>query len=211
MSTAYWPWWVGAVALAGVNVGFWWCLGRSLGVSGHWRMATQFLANRRLDQLEKPFLEDPNALQAAIERATCEQFGPRSLGAAAAAPAGPDHPGPGATAASAATRVPWGAHIIFLLMILAGGYLAQSLRGPVELHAGTYAGLRELIGTGWASVSLLGLGGFLVGFGARMAGGCPTWHGLSGCARLRWPSMLATACFFGGAVAVSFLLAWLAS
>lgn len=49
-------------------------------------------------------------------------------------------------------------------------------------------------------------GGILVGFGTRLAGGCSSGHGLSGCGRLRPVSLVATAVFFGTAVAVSFLL-----
>lgn len=211
MFTHYWPWWLGAVALAGVNVGFWWFLGRTLGISGHWRMAMQFRESRRLDQVEKPFLQDPNALQAALEQATHEQFGHQSLGAGAASPASAPPAAQVAPVAPDPGRVTWGAHVIFLLMILAGGYFAQSLRTPVVLSSGTYDGFRELVGTGWVAISLLGISGFLVGFGARMAGGCTAWHGLSGCSRLQWASMLATACFFGGAVAISFLIAWLAA
>ena len=49
-------------------------------------------------------------------------------------------------------------------------------------------------------------GGFLVGFGARMAGGCTMGHGLSGCGRLQPVSFAATASFFGAAIAVSIAL-----
>ena len=55
-------------------------------------------------------------------------------------------------------------------------------------------------------VCLLFAGGVLVGFGTRLAGGCSSGHGLSGCGRLRPVSMVATAVFFGTAVIVSFLL-----
>jgi uncharacterized membrane protein YedE/YeeE len=50
------------------------------------------------------------------------------------------------------------------------------------------------------------VGGVLVGFGTRLAGGCSSGHGLSGCGRLRPVSIVATAVFFGTAVGVSFLL-----
>ena len=55
-------------------------------------------------------------------------------------------------------------------------------------------------------ISLLFAGGVLVGFGTRLAGGCSSGHGLSGCGRLQPVSLVATAVFFGAAVAVSFLL-----
>jgi uncharacterized membrane protein YedE/YeeE len=55
-------------------------------------------------------------------------------------------------------------------------------------------------------IAVLFGGGMLVGFGTRLAGGCSSGHGLSGCGRLRPVSLLATAVFFGTAVLVSFLL-----
>lgn len=41
-------------------------------------------------------------------------------------------------------------------------------------------------------------GGFLIGFGARMAGGCTSGHGISGTLQLAVSSWLAFICFFGG-------------
>ncbi len=47
-------------------------------------------------------------------------------------------------------------------------------------------------------VALLVLGGFLVGFGARYAGGCTSGHAISGLSNLQFPSLLAVIGFFGG-------------
>jgi uncharacterized protein len=47
------------------------------------------------------------------------------------------------------------------------------------------------------------LGGFLVGFGTRYARGCTSGHGILGLSALQWPSMLATASFFGGGILLS--------
>ncbi len=49
------------------------------------------------------------------------------------------------------------------------------------------------------------LGGFLVGFGTRYAGGCTSGHSIMGISNLQWPSIIAT-CFFmiGG-----FISSWL--
>lgn len=50
-------------------------------------------------------------------------------------------------------------------------------------------------------------GGFLVGFGARYAGGCTSGHGITGLATLQLASLVAVAGFFaGGLVATYFLL-----
>jgi uncharacterized membrane protein YedE/YeeE len=55
-------------------------------------------------------------------------------------------------------------------------------------------------------IGVLFIGGVLVGFGTRLAGGCSSGHGLSGCGRLQPVSIVATAVFFGTAALVSFLL-----
>ncbi|MBW8687815.1 YeeE/YedE family protein [Chitinophaga rhizophila] len=41
-------------------------------------------------------------------------------------------------------------------------------------------------------------GGFLVGFGARYAGGCTSGHAIMGLSNLQWPSLVATCCFMAG-------------
>ena len=49
-------------------------------------------------------------------------------------------------------------------------------------------------------------GGFLVGFGARWAGGCTSGHAISGLADLQFPSLVAVIGFFIGGLAVVHLL-----
>lgn len=59
----------------------------------------------------------------------------------------------------------------------------------------------------WA---ILLLGGFLVGFGARYAGGCTSGHAISGLANLQLPSLVAVIGFFAGGLAMThFLLPFL--
>lgn len=50
------------------------------------------------------------------------------------------------------------------------------------------------------------LGGILVGFGARLGGGCTSGHGVCGVARLSRRSLVATAIFIGVAFLVTFAL-----
>ena len=45
---------------------------------------------------------------------------------------------------------------------------------------------------------LLVVGGFLVGFGTRYAGGCTSGHAILGLSNLQWPSLVATCCFMAG-------------
>ena len=42
------------------------------------------------------------------------------------------------------------------------------------------------------------VGGFLVGFGTRYAGGCTSGHAIMGLSTLQWPSLVATICFMAG-------------
>jgi uncharacterized membrane protein YedE/YeeE len=104
---------------------------------------------------------------------------------------------------------PLSAHLLFLVMIFAGGLLAKVLTpgeglgvtaSPDPAHA-------ALFGSGWRGALALVAGGAMVGFGTRLAGGCTSGHGLSGCSRFQPGSLLATACFFGTGVLVSFVLA----
>jgi hypothetical protein len=49
-------------------------------------------------------------------------------------------------------------------------------------------------------------GGFLVGFGARYAGGCTSGHAISGLADLQFPSLVAVIGFFAGGLFVTYIL-----
>ncbi|MBS1596586.1 MAG: YeeE/YedE family protein [Bacteroidetes bacterium] len=47
-------------------------------------------------------------------------------------------------------------------------------------------------------IMLTVVGGFLVGFGTRYAGGCTSGHAIMGISNLQWPSLVATCCFMAG-------------
>lgn len=108
---------------------------------------------------------------------------------------------------------------IFLGGLVAAQWLAPG--NPPVIAAQTQADLQQLGVTdfsglmptdlfGWeAAFSLKGLffmviGGFLVGFGTRYAGGCTSGHAISGLSNLQWPSLVATICFMIG----GFLSTW---
>lgn len=56
-------------------------------------------------------------------------------------------------------------------------------------------------------IVLIIVGGFLVGFGTRYAGGCTSGHSIMGLSNLQWPSLVATICFMiGGIVVANFVL-----
>jgi uncharacterized membrane protein YedE/YeeE len=50
------------------------------------------------------------------------------------------------------------------------------------------------------------IGGVLLGFGARWAGGCTSGHGISGTLQLSVNSMIAAVCFFIGGIAVAMII-----
>lgn len=59
-------------------------------------------------------------------------------------------------------------------------------------------------------LALLLVGGILVGFGSRYAGGCTSGHAISGLSNLQLPSLIATIGFFiGGLVMVHFIFPFL--
>jgi len=61
-----------------------------------------------------------------------------------------------------------------------------------------------------SSLAILVVGGFLVGFGARYAGGCTSGHAISGLSELQWPSLIAVIGFFiGGLVMVHLIFPFL--
>ena len=54
---------------------------------------------------------------------------------------------------------------------------------------------------------LMVVGGFLVGFGTRYAGGCTSGHAIMGLSNLQWPSLVATCCFMiGGFITANLIL-----
>ncbi len=50
------------------------------------------------------------------------------------------------------------------------------------------------------------IGGFLVGFGARYAGGCTSGHAISGLANRQLPSLLAVLGFFAGGLLATWVI-----
>lgn len=123
-------------------------------------------------------------------------------------------------------------NLVFVLGIFLGGILAAGILpnpNPVQVNPRLAA---ELAGYGitnyselvpvdmmnWhALLSLRGIflivvGGFLVGFGTRYAGGCTSGHAIMGLSNLQWPSLVATICFMvGGVVMANFILPFILS
>lgn len=198
--TAYWPFWLGSLGLAGVTLTFWKLFGKPLGVSSSWTRLAQAPEESAIAREEAKVLADPRAFEAALLAATAAEFGgatPGTSGAAtlslSAAPVLPQ-------------RLPWPAHVTFLLALLGGGLIAALTRGDFALRFTPGADFERFFGTGYLGWAVVLVGGFLAGFGTRMAGGCTSGHGLMGVSRLQKGSLLATASFFTAGTAASFFI-----
>ncbi|HLT88098.1 MAG TPA: YeeE/YedE thiosulfate transporter family protein [Sphingobacterium sp.] len=123
-------------------------------------------------------------------------------------------------------------NLFFVFGIFLGGILATVLLAnpqPIEVNP---ALADELAGYGitnydslipedvinWHSLFtargflLIVVGGFLVGFGTRYAGGCTSGHAIMGLSNLQWPSLVATICFMiGGFVMANLILPYILS
>ena len=58
----------------------------------------------------------------------------------------------------------------------------------------------------WQGLLVIVVGGFLVGFGARYAGGCTSGHAISGLSALQLPSLIAVIGFFLGGLFMTYAL-----
>lgn len=123
-------------------------------------------------------------------------------------------------------------NLIFVFGIFLGGAIAINLLSspnPVEVNPKLAT---ELAGYGitnfnnlvpvdimnWQSLFtlkgflLMVVGGFLVGFGTRYAGGCTSGHAIMGLSNLQWPSLIATISFMiGGFIMANLILPFILS
>ena len=53
---------------------------------------------------------------------------------------------------------------------------------------------------------ILAMGGLMVGFGSRYAGGCTSGHAISGLSNLQLPSLIAVIGFFIGGLVMTYLI-----
>jgi uncharacterized membrane protein YedE/YeeE len=96
----------------------------------------------------------------------------------------------------------------FLLGIVGGGAAFALLAGADTLGDG-YGWLTRSFGNDVAVGAILVLGGGLIGYGARVAGGCTSGHGISGSAFASPASIVSTMTFMTTAIATAFLTDWL--
>ena len=94
----------------------------------------------------------------------------------------------------------------FFVGLVVGGAGFALIAGGPDFHG--YGWLTETFhGRGQIVIAVLLLAaGVLIGYGSKTAGGCTSGNGLSGTSMLSPASLVATATFFGTAIAVSFLI-----
>jgi len=118
-------------------------------------------------------------------------------------------------------------NLVFVLGTISGGYIASNFLSNDQTIAISPAVIEELTSYGIENVGeefipsslfsfealftlrgaiMLVLGGFLVGFGARYAGGCTSGHAISGLSNLQLPSLIAVVGFFIGGLIMTFLI-----
>lgn len=117
-------------------------------------------------------------------------------------------------------------NLVFLVGAVLGGFLANqffSLQEPIAISNQTIQDLAELGFSTPKSVQpdelfawdvvftlkgflILAVGGLLVGFGSRYAGGCTSGHAISGLADLQLPSLIAVIGFFIGGLVMTFFI-----
>ncbi|MFE5402926.1 YeeE/YedE family protein [Streptomyces sp. NPDC056580] len=213
--SGYWPWWAGAAGLALITINYALTTDRSFGVSSAWDRVLHWRRERHLEKMDEEFTDD-RALAEALAAATAEHFG-TSPGAPAVPPGAYGSSQPLAAdaeptanediPAAAPGPAPLVTQAALLVSIFVGGLIAALTSGRFHLRFDMGPGFRSVVTADPITMLvLLFVGGVLVGFGTRLAGGCSSGHGLNGCGRLRPVSLVATAVFFGTAVAVSFLL-----
>ena len=123
-------------------------------------------------------------------------------------------------------------NLVFIGGAVIGGFIASTYLmspEPVQISASTQAALAEVgistpqtlsEGTGYAPSEIFGIGnlgsvanliilvvgGFLIGFGTRYAGGCTSGHAISGLSNLQLPSLIAVVGFFIGGLAMTWFI-----
>jgi uncharacterized membrane protein YedE/YeeE len=109
-------------------------------------------------------------------------------------------------------------NLVFVLGVMVGGFVATTfISNPEEIVIATqtqadlaaigitdFSGLMPSDIFSWENIFtakgliFFVLGGFLVGFGTRYAGGCTSGHAIMGISSLQWPSLVATIFFMAG-------------
>lgn len=202
----YWSWWIGALALGLFAVVFSLLTGKPLGVSGSWLS----IARRKDDAILKASAEvlggDQEQVKDDLMAMTMAEFGEDILSNNPQRREGESNAEVTNELKLKQDYTPWTVHVLFLVSMFLGSYIASITTGEFSLStelSAIHAKIFENTGEAWFALLF---GGMMVGFGTQMAGGCTSGHGLSGCAQLIPASLLSTVIFFGSATALTFLM-----
>ncbi|MCB0163714.1 MAG: YeeE/YedE family protein [Anaerolineae bacterium] len=90
--------------------------------------------------------------------------------------------------------------LVFVAGIIIGAFVGSHFLSisPVSFLPDTYYSLSGMV--------RLALGGLLVGFGVRYAGGCTSGHTIMGLSNLQWSSLVASISFFAGGLLLTHVL-----
>lgn len=119
-----------------------------------------------------------------------------------------------------------GWNLVFVVGVLIGGVTAGVFLGGTESVAISQETVADLAAIGvtdvggyvpeqlisWQALATLPgiisvvVGGFLVGFGARYAGGCTSGHAISGLSNFQLPSLIAVIGFFVGGMIITYFV-----
>lgn len=201
MESTFWPWWIGAIALAGVGHLSCRLLQSPLGVSGYLGRLTRWSEELEALQEEQRLNENQAQIQQQLLEITLQEMADK-VPAEELERLKQDYQ------ASAPAPVTTGRlHIVacltFALGILAGGLFSAVYYHRFQLSLTPPTEMEQIWGSSTLAAGVLFLGGILVGFGTVLGGGCTSGHGLTGCSRLRPGSLVATATFLGVAAFVA--------
>lgn len=208
--TSFLPWWVTAIGLASVTLGFYMFTKKTLGVSGSWARVIQWRDDKVINDAEAPFANHPELFKDALMKATIEHFGEQRVTNFLQERHKNKSTEPAKEISQPVTRNHWSVHMVFLCALTLGGFIGAYIKGGASLQMDLGELHRGLFGSGFALFITLFVGGMLVGFGTQLGGGCTSGHGLSGVSRLVPASLIATMSFFGAAIIFSLAIHYLA-
>jgi uncharacterized protein len=93
----------------------------------------------------------------------------------------------------------------FLIGVVLGGTVFAVAAGGPDFHGYGYLTAHIHGGAQAVIAPILILSGILIGYGAKLSGGCTSGNGLSGSATLSRASLAATMTFFATAIVVTFI------
>jgi uncharacterized membrane protein YedE/YeeE len=102
-------------------------------------------------------------------------------------------------------KVNW--EFAFVLAAIVGSAVAAFAGGEFAFSGLPEMWIKQYGANSWPLYTAVSFGGgILMAFGARLAGGCTSGHGISGAAQLSVSSWISLICFFiGGVIAIQFI------